>query len=340
MSQDRFDSIFRPGLFEDQVFLVTGGGTGIGRCIAHELAALGALTIVAGRREEPLQAVVSEIEAAGGRAAFVPLNIRDAEAVDAAVAALVEEHGRLDGVVNNAGGQFPVKAEELSPRGWNAVVDTNLNGTRWVSQAAFRHAFERQKRGAVVNIVADVWVGAPGMAHTGAARAGVMNLTVTLAGEWARHGVRVNAVAPGPILTSGLATYPEALQKRTLDEVKVTPPSRLGTESEVSSAVVYLLSPAATYVSGEVMKVDGATSIYKNPVVPLGHHDPTPRWDGFHLRPQLGGLFAEADGEGDGSGRVAGPRGLRTIGPQFAGSEDRVAAVHADRVAGVEAGRR
>jgi citronellol/citronellal dehydrogenase len=105
----------------------------------------------------------------------------------------------------------------------------------------------------------------------------------------------VNAVAPGPILTSGLATYPEAMQQRTLNEVRITPPSRLGTESEVSSAVVFLLSPAAAYVSGEVMKVDGATSVYKNPMVPLGNHDGTPRWDGFHLRPQLGGLYAEAE---------------------------------------------
>ncbi len=294
MSQDRFDSIFRPGLFDDRVVLVTGGGTGLGRCIAHELAALGATPVVAGRREEPLETVVSEIEAAGGRAAFRTLNIRDPEAVDAGVAALVAEHGRLDGVVNNAGGQFPTAAGDLKPKGWNAVVDTNLNGTWWVTHAAFRHAFQPQQRGAVVNMVADVWMGAPGMVHTGAARAGVMNMTVTLAAEWAQFGVRVNAVAPGPILTSGLATYPEALQQRSLDEAKVTPPARLGTESEISAAVVFLLSPAAAYVSGEVMKVDGATSVYKNPIVPLGHHDGTPRWDGFHLKPQLGGLFAEA----------------------------------------------
>lgn len=295
MNRNRFDSIFRPGLFAGQVVLVTGGGTGIGRCIAHELASLGATPIVAGRREEPLKSVVAEIETAGGRAEFEQLDIRDAEAVDATIAALVEEHGRLDGIVNNAGGQFPIPAGELSPRGWLAVVDTNLNGTWWVSRAAFRHAFRTQGHGAIVNMVADVWAGAPGMVHTGAARAGVMNMTVTLAAEWAAHGVRVNAVAPGPILTGGLATYPEEIQRRTLDEVRITPPSRLGTESEVSSAVVFLLSPAATYVSGEVMKVDGATSVHKNPIIPLGNHDGTPRWDGFHLRPQLGGLYAEAE---------------------------------------------
>ena len=294
MSADtRFDSIFRPGLFDGQVILVTGGGTGIGRCIAHELASLGATPVLAGRREEPLQQVMAEIAEAGGRADAIALNIRDQEAVDATVASLAERHGRLDGVVNNAGGQFPVAAGELKPKGWSAVVDTNLNGTWWVSQAAFRHAFREQGHGAIVNIVADVWMGAPGMVHTGAARAGVMNMTITLAAEWAREGVRVNAVAPGPILSSGLAEYPEEIQQRTLNEVKVTPPARLGTESEVSCAVVFLLSPAATYVSGTTMKVDGATSVFKNLMVPIGHHPGTPRWDGFHLRAKLGGLYAE-----------------------------------------------
>ncbi|MGH0028382.1 MAG: SDR family oxidoreductase [Myxococcota bacterium] len=296
MNTTRFDSIFRPGLFDDRVVLVTGGGTGIGRCIAHELASLGATAVVASRKEEALAKVVAEIQEAGGKADAFPLNIRDAEAADATVAAVVDRYGRLDGLVNNAGGQFPVEAGELAPKGWSAVVDTNLNGTWWMTQAAFRHAM-KEHGGSIVNITADVWMGVPGMAHTGAARAGVMNLTLTLAAEWARYGIRVNSVAPGPILTSGLATYPEALQRRTLDEVCVTPPSRLGTESEVSAAVVFLLSPAAAYVSGDVLKVDGASCVYKNPMVPIGHHEPTPRWDGFHLRAQLGGLF-EDGGEG------------------------------------------
>lgn len=297
----RFDSIFRKDLFEDQVILVTGGGSGIGRCIAHELAALGGRPIIAGRTEAPLAAVVGEIESVGGEAAYTVLNIRDQEAVDAAVPKLVAEHGRLDGVVNNAGGQFPTPAGDLKPKGWMAVVDTNLNGTWWVSQAVYREAFVRQGYGAIVNMVADVWAGAPGMVHTGAARAGVMNLTVTLAAEWAKDGVRVNAVAPGPILTSGLGKYPEPIQRQALDEVQITPPSRFGTESEISAAVVFLLSPAATYVSGDVMKVDGASSVYKNHMVQLGHHEPTPRWDGFHLKPELGGLYAEeADPAGAG----------------------------------------
>lgn len=301
MDGEGYESIFRPGLFDEQVILVTGGGTGIGRCIAHELASLGATAVLAGRREEPLAQVVSEIEQAGGRAGYVQLNIRQQESVDSVIEGLVAEHGRLDGVVNNAGGQFPVAAGELKPKGWIAVVDTNLNGTWWVTQSAYRHAL-REHGGAIVNIVADVWAGVPGMVHTGAARAGVMNMTVTLAAEWARDSVRVNAVAPGPILSSGLASYPEAMQRRTLNEVKVTPPARLGTESEVSSAVTYLLSPGAAYITGEIMKVDGATCVYKNPMVPIGHHPGTPTFDGFHLAAELEGLYSEqANSEPGGS---------------------------------------
>lgn len=290
--QQRFDSIFRPNLFDEQVILITGGGTGIGRCIAHELAALGATAVVAGRREEPLQTVVREITEAGGKAASVLMNIRDQEAVDKTVSEVVAAHGRLDGLVNNAGGQFPVKAGELKPKGWTAVVDTNLNGTWWVTHAAYRHAM-REHGGAIVNIVADVWTGAPGMVHTGAARAGVINMTLTLATEWASEKIRVNAVAPGPILSSGLAEYPEALQRQALDEVCVTPAARLGTESEVSASVVFLLSPAAAFVSGDTLKVDGASSAHKNSMVPLGHHEGTPKWNGFHLRAKLGGLYAK-----------------------------------------------
>ena len=154
MSQDsKFNSIFRPELFAGQVILVTGGGTGIGRCIAHELASLGASTILASRREEPLQQVVSEIQEAGGEAEYVLLNIRDQEAVDKTIAGLVESHGHLDGVVNCAGGQFPVEAGELKPKGWMAVVDTNLNGTWWVSQAAYRHAFKQQGHGFEITVI-------------------------------------------------------------------------------------------------------------------------------------------------------------------------------------------
>ncbi|MEM8497987.1 MAG: SDR family oxidoreductase [Pseudomonadota bacterium] len=290
--QQQFNSVFRADLFGGQVILITGGGTGIGRCIAHELASLGATAVISGRTEQSLKDVVEEIKDAGGKADYVVFNIRDQPAVDQVVAGLVEKYGRLDAVVNNAGGQFPVQAGELKPKGWLAVMDTNLNGTWWVTQAAYQHAF-RDHGGAIVNIVADVWLGIPGMVHSGAARAGVMNMTMTLAAEWAADGVRVNSIAAGPILSSGLATYPEAVQNQFLNEVQVTPAARLGTESEISAAVVFLLSPAASFISGENMKVDGASPMFKNPMVPIGHHAGTPTWDGFHLRSKLGGKFAE-----------------------------------------------
>jgi citronellol/citronellal dehydrogenase len=178
-----FRSIFRPDLFRDQVILVTGGGTGIGRCIAHELAALGALVVLASRRPEPLAETAAEIVAVGGRADTQTVNIRDEQSIDEAVTAILARHGRIDGLVNNAGGQFASPAAAIRPKGWRAVIDTNLNGTWLMSQAVFLQSMA-EHGGSVVNIVADMWNGFPGMAHTGAARAGVVNLTQTLALEW------------------------------------------------------------------------------------------------------------------------------------------------------------
>ncbi len=283
---EKFDSIFRPGLFDDQVHLVTGGGTGIGRCIAHELASLGAHVVIAARRPEPLEGVVAEIEEAGGRASHKLMNIRDDEQVDAVIEEIVSERGRLDAVVNNSGGQFPSAAEAISANGWRAVIDTNLNGTFHVSRAAF-NSWMGEHGGAIVNIVADMWGGFPGMAHTGAARAGVVNLTKTLGFEWVRHGVRVNAVAPGVVLSSGMMNYPPEVIELVLKGSRNGPPSRLGTESEVSAAVTFLLSPAAAYITAETLRVDGATSIYKEHLTPIGRHDRLPSWDGFHLSPEI-----------------------------------------------------
>ncbi|MAE94469.1 MAG: 2,4-dienoyl-CoA reductase [Deltaproteobacteria bacterium] len=283
---DRFDSVFRPGLFAGQVHVVTGGGTGIGRCIAHELACLGAHVVVTGRRPEPLEETVDEIEAAGGEASFKLMNIRDEEQVAAVVGEIVAERGRLDGLVNNAGGQFPSPAEKIPAKGWRAVVDTNLNGTFIVSQAVFNH-WMGEHGGAIVSIAADMWVGYPGMAHTGAARAGVVNLTRTLGLEWVRHGVRVNAVAPGVILSSGMLNYPPEVIARAAKGSRGFPPSRLGTESEVSAAVAFLLSPAAAFITADTLRVDGGASLYKTHFTPMGNHDRLPSWDGFHLSPRV-----------------------------------------------------
>jgi len=287
-----FRSIFRDGLFDGQVALVTGGGTGIGRCIAHELAALGARVVIAGRRPEPLAATVEEIAAVGGAAHALTLDIRDEVAVDASVAELVATHGGLDLLVNNAGGQFASPAALIRPKGWRAVVDTNLNGTFFVTQAAFKHAMAR-RGGAIVNIVADMWNGFPGMAHTGAARAAVVNLTKTLAIEWAVAGVRVNSVAPGFILSSGLKSYPKSVAEMAREVFVSSPASRPGTESEVSAAVAFLLSPAAAFISGETLKVDGAGSLQKAALLPSLRHDRLKAFDGFHLPADLPAIFED-----------------------------------------------
>ncbi len=257
-----YRSIFRDDLFVGQVFLVTGGGTGIGRAIAHELASLGAHVVIAARKEERLKGVVDEIVKGGGEASFHTVNIRDEESIQALFAAIVEEHGVLHGLVNNAGGQFPSPAQYISTKGWHAVIETNLTGTFMVSREAFCRFFQ-ENGGAIVNIVAEMWRGFPGMAHTGAARAGVVNLTQTLAVEWAHAGVRVNAVAPGTIEGHGLTQYDDGI-KEMLEQVrKDAPLKRFGTESEVASSVTYLLSPAAGYISGETMRVDGASSLWR-----------------------------------------------------------------------------
>lgn len=277
-----FDSVFRPGLFDGKVALVTGGGTGIGRCIAHELATLGATVVLAGRRMEPLEQTAQEIRQAGGKVDVLQLNIREPEAVDAAIEQLVARHGGLQLVVNNAGGQFASPAAFISPKGWRAVVDTNLNGTWFVSQAAYKHALAAHG-GVIVNIVADMWNGFPGMAHTGAARAGVVNLTQTLALEWASSGVRVNAVAPGYILSNGMNNYPEAVQELASEVMLQNPSARLGTESEVASATVFLLSPAAAYITGATLRIDGGGSLQKGSMVPMSEHENLPPFEGFRL---------------------------------------------------------
>ena len=257
-----FASVFREGLFDGQTVVVSGGGTGIGRAIARELAALGATVVLCSRSLEHLEPTRAEIVAAGGKADALVCNIRDVAAVGAFFETIVERHGPLAALINNAGGQFISPAEAISPKGWHAVVETNLTGTFYMSQAAFTHGL-RETGGAIVNIVIDMWRGYPGMAHSAAARAGVVNLTQTLALEWAAYGVRVNAVAPGIINSSGLKTYPAEVQAQVATFAREVPAQRLGTEREIAAAVTFLLSPAAAFISGETLKVDGAGSLYR-----------------------------------------------------------------------------
>lgn len=277
-----YRSIFRPGLFAGQVALVTGGGSGIGRCTAHELSALGARIALVGRKAEKLEKVRAEIAQAGGEALSFPCDIREEASVTDMIAAVLARFGRIDHLVNNAGGQFSAPLSEISQKGFETVVRTNLTGGFLVARECYKQAM-RERGGAIVNIVADMWFGMPGMGHSGAARAGMVNFTETAALEWSGENVRVNAVAPGWIASSGMDHYPPEMRDHLRGLKDFSPAGRIGTESEVSAAIVFLLSPAAAFISGTTLRVDGAVPTTR-PNRPLPRHrTPIPPFDGFHL---------------------------------------------------------
>jgi citronellol/citronellal dehydrogenase len=271
-------SIFREGLFQDKVIIVSGGGSGIGRAIARELAQLGAQVVICGRTQESLDAVKAELEVEGWKCAAHTCNIREEEQVKTLMAFTLSHFGKIDGLVNNAGGQFLAPAESFSAKGWSAVIETNLTGTFFMCRSA-QQAYMKEHGGVIINIVADMWRGFPNMAHTGAARAGVVNLTQSLALEWAQHGIRVNAIAPGLVDSSGMKKYPEPVQQLMKHLPKDIPARRMATEREIAAAVVFLLSPAATFISGETLKVDGAGSLYRLQGYVIPDHEPWPKYD-------------------------------------------------------------
>lgn len=273
-----YRSVFRPGLFAGQVVVVTGAGSGIGRCTSHELAALGAHVVLVGRSVEKLAAVQSEIREDGGSSEPLACDIRDEDAVRSAVAKVVAAHGRIDGLVNNAGGQFPAPLEAITAKGWQAVLATNLTGGFLVARECYVQSM-KGRGGAIVNMLADMWHGMPGMGHSGAARAGMLNFTETAAAEWAP--VRVNAVAPGWIASSGMDTYPEAMKPLIRSLPRHVPAGRMGTEAEVSGAIVFLLSEAAAFVSGACLRIDGAAPNARRHW-PIREGAPAPAFDGFH----------------------------------------------------------
>jgi citronellol/citronellal dehydrogenase len=275
-----YASVFRPGLFEGHVVWVTGGGSGIGRCVAHELASLGALVIISGRTQAKLDAVAAEIAQDGGRCDTAAFDIRDEDAVKANVAAVIAKHGPVSGLVNNAGGQFPAPLLAISKKGFDAVVANNLTGGFLMMRELFNQCMQAHG-GAVVNMTADFRNGMPGMGHSGAARAGMSNLTATAAFEWAHAGVRVNAVAPGWIASSGMDTYGGAM-KMIIPKLKQhVPLRRMGVEAEVSAAIVFLLSPAAAFITGVTLQIDGAASLGSD-IFPLGSTSTSVPFDGFH----------------------------------------------------------
>jgi citronellol/citronellal dehydrogenase len=275
-----YRSVFAADLYAGKTMLVTGGGSGIGRCTAHELAALGAAVAIVGRKADKLTAVQQEIEATGGRCSTHVCDIREEETVRATVAEVLARHGRIDGLVNNAGGQFPAPLAEISAKGWDTVVRNNLTGGFLMARECYTQ-WMAAHGGAVVNIIADMWGGMPGMGHSGAARAGMLNFTETAALEWAP--VRFNAVAPGWIASSGLDQYPPSMTETFRGLSKLVPLQRLGTESEVSAAIVFLLSPAAAFVSGACLRVDGAAPNAKRIWPQVGNGGSTEPFDGFHL---------------------------------------------------------
>ena len=276
-----YRSIFHPDLFKDRTIIVTGGGSGIGRCTAHELAALGAHVVLVGRKQEKLDSVLGEIQEDGGNASALACDIRDEEAVKATVAAIVQQRGNIHGLVNNAGGQFPSPLMAISKKGWDAVINTNLTGGFLMAREVFNQSMSRSG-GSIVNIVADMWNGMPGMGHSGAARAGMVNFTQTAAYEWGHAGVRVNAVAPGWITSSGMDTYPDSF-KAVIKTLKAAVPlGRMGNEAEVSSAICYLLSDGAAFVSGTTLRIDGAASQGNVAIYPLQAHNKCKPFDGFH----------------------------------------------------------
>jgi citronellol/citronellal dehydrogenase len=275
-----YRSIFRNKLLEGQAGIVTGAGSGIGRCTAHELASLGAAVGLVGRREEKLVLVEEEIRQAGGKARCYACDIREEETVRQAVSNVLADLGRIDFLVNNAGGQFAARLEDISGKGWETVVRTNLTGGFLVARECYAQAMKAAGRGAIVNMIADMWQGMPGMGHSGAARAGMLNFTETAAFEWAP--VRVNAVAPGWIASSGLDRYPPEMAAHIRALPKLVPLGRLGTESEVSAAIVFLLSPAAAFISGSCLRIDGAVPNARRHRDFLGQGKTEP-FDGFHL---------------------------------------------------------
>ncbi len=250
--------MFQPDLFKGKTVLVTGGGSGIGFAITKQFLECGAEVFICSRKAERIEKAVQALSQYGKVHGHI-LDIREPEQVAEMADFIANKTGKLDILVNNAGGQFPGPAADITPKGWQAVVNTNLNGTWFVTQTMAQRFFFSQKHGVVLNIVVNNERGFPGMAHTAAARAGVMNLSKSLAVEWASQGIRINCIAPGIIQSSGLENYPPDL---IADVARTIPMKRLGTVDEVAALTLFLACPAAAYMTGDTIYVDGGARLW------------------------------------------------------------------------------
>jgi NAD(P)-dependent dehydrogenase (short-subunit alcohol dehydrogenase family) len=250
--------MFAPELLKDQVAVVTGGGTGIGLAIARRLGTLGARIVIASRQSENLEHGWHSLRESGIDALAVQLDVRKTEQVDEMVLRTVKHYGSLDILVNNAAGNFVCRAEALSPNGWDAVIGIVLNGSFYCSRAVGQYMIARKRGGSIVSILANyVWTGSAGTVHSAAAKAGVMSMTQTLAVEWASHGIRVNAIAPGPIESSGAAKQLWASDEAIKRITNMVPLRRYGKPEEVADAVAFLVSAHAGFITGEILTIDG-----------------------------------------------------------------------------------
>jgi len=253
-------TVYREDLFAGKVVLVSGAGSGIGKAIAFLFARLGATLAICGRKAETLEDCAQKLRAlSGGEVYAHPMTIRQPEQVDALLAAVWERFGRLDVQVNNAGGQFGSPAMDISARGWDAVIDLNLNGSWYMMQAAARRWVERGSAGNIVNIAFAIDRGLPGVAHSTAARAGVIALSRTLAIEWAEHGIRVNCIGAGSIESTGFYNYRD---ENIAAYHGSNPLRRVGDVQDIAETVIYLAAPSSKFVTGEVINVDGGGTLW------------------------------------------------------------------------------